>query len=184
MVPIGAQNAFAIQYSCSADMLGANEVPPNASPGSGTLLAIYDDVTNQLSWNIFWMGLTSPETLMHFHGPAPPGVNAGVQVDVGVISGVLSPSIGDTVIAEPQEADFLGGLWYINLHTTNFLGGELRGQVSCISLQEEVVGGKIIPVEVTSLLSANADSFSWMLPVVLSVLGIGLFVVSRKPKNY
>jgi len=45
---------------------------------------------------------------------------------------------------------------------------------------EEVVGGKFLPIETTSLLLASAQTFSWMIPVVLSVLGIGLFVVSRK----
>ena len=46
-----------------------------------------------------------------------------------------------------------------------------------------LVGGEIIPIESTSLLLAYTQSFSWMIPVVLSVLGIGLFVVSRKSKN-
>jgi len=52
-------------------------------------------------------------------------------------------------------------------------------------VQEEIliVGGEIIPIETTSLLLASAQSFSWMIPVVLSVLGIGLFVVSRKSEN-
>jgi len=43
--------------------------------------------------------------------------------------------------------------------------------------------GEIIPIETTSLLFANAQSFSWMIPVILSGIGIGLFVVSRKSKN-
>ena len=46
-------------------------------------------------------------------------------------------------------------------------------------LQMNVVGGEIIPIESTSLILAGAQSFSWMIPVVLSVLGIGLFVASR-----
>jgi len=45
------------------------------------------------------------------------------------------------------------------------------------------VGGEYLPIDSTSLLVAGAQSFSWMIPVVLSVLGIGLFVVSRKPEN-
>ncbi len=44
----------------------------------------------------------------------------------------------------------------------------------------QVIGGEIIPIQTTSLLLASAQTFSWMIPVVLSVLGIGLFVVSRK----
>ena len=42
------------------------------------------------------------------------------------------------------------------------------------------VGGELIPIETTSLLLAGAQTFSWMIPVVLSAIGIGLFVVSRK----
>lgn len=47
----------------------------------------------------------------------------------------------------------------------------------------DVIGGEIIPIESTSLLLAGVQSFSWMLPVTLSVLGIGLFAVSRKSEN-
>jgi len=48
------------------------------------------------------------------------------------------------------------------------------------SFFEQVVGGLGIPLESTSLILAGAQSFSWMIPLVLSVIGIGLFVVSRK----
>jgi len=45
------------------------------------------------------------------------------------------------------------------------------------------VGGELIPIETTSLILAGAQSFSWMIPVILSGIGIGLFVVSRKFQN-
>ena len=40
-----------------------------------------------------------------------------------------SPSIGSTTISGTQSADLLAGLWHINIHTTTFSGGEIRGQV-------------------------------------------------------
>ena len=43
-----------------------------------------------------------------------------------------------------------------------------------------LVGGESLQIDSTALILAGAQSFSWMIPVVLSVLGIGLFVVSRK----
>ena len=43
-----------------------------------------------------------------------------------------------------------------------------------------VIGGELLPIETTSLIIAGAQSFSWMIPIVLSGIGIGLFVVSRK----
>ncbi len=44
------------------------------------------------------------------------------------------------------------------------------------------IGGEIIPIHITSLLLAYTQSFSWMIPVTLSVLGIGMFVF-RKSEN-
>jgi len=42
-----------------------------------------------------------------------------------------------------------------------------------------VVGGELLSIDSTSLILAGAQSFSWMIPVILSGIGIGLFVVSR-----
>jgi len=44
----------------------------------------------------------------------------------------------------------------------------------------QVIGGEIIPIEQTTLLLTGTQSFSWMIPVLLSGIGIGLFVVSTK----
>ena len=55
--------------------------------------------------------------------------------------------------------------------------------LSLISLtQNGVVGGDLLPIGSTALILAGAQSFSWMIPVLLSGIGIGLFVVSRKSK--
>ena len=43
-----------------------------------------------------------------------------------------------------------------------------------------VVGGELSPIDSSVLLLAGAQSFSWMIPVIVSGIGIGLFVVSRK----
>jgi len=62
--------------------------------------------------------------------------------------------------------------------TSQIFGGTVNDLTdSCL------VGGELIPIEQTSLLLAGTQSFSWMIPVVLSVIGIGLFVVSRKSEN-
>ena len=43
-----------------------------------------------------------------------------------------------------------------------------------------VIGGDIIPIETTSLLLAGSQTFSWMIPVLLSGIGIGLVFLRRK----
>ena len=45
---------------------------------------------------------------------------------------------------------------------------------------DQLVGGESLPIDSTALVLAGAQSFSWMIPVVLSGIGIGLFAVSRK----
>jgi len=66
--------------------------------------------------------------------------------------------------------------------------GNFRASFDDILIQRDVplqpvVGGTSIPIETTSLLLAGAQTFSWMIPVILSGIGIGLFVVSRKSEN-
>ena len=59
--------------------------------------------------------------------------------------------------------------------------GTISGTVSVPGIVNEcqVIGGEIIPIETVSLLLASAQSFSWMIPVVLSVAGIAIVLVRR-----
>lgn len=117
-----------------ATLDGAQEVPSNASAGSGAATITFDDVTNELDWNIIFGGLSGAATAAHFHGPAVVGVNAGVQVNIGSISGLTSPMIGSATLSGAQATDLLAGLWYINIHTEMYPGGEIRGQVHVVPL--------------------------------------------------
>jgi hypothetical protein len=87
----------------------------------------YDDATNTLTWSITFQNLSSAPIAAHFHGPASPSEDAGVEVGIGDLT---SPSVGNAVLSAAQEEDLLQGLWYINYHTTACGGGEIRGQVS------------------------------------------------------
>ena len=46
------------------------------------------------------------------------------------LGGNLNPSVGTTAITALQGADLLSGLWYVNIHTATFPGGEIRGQIT------------------------------------------------------
>jgi len=62
------------------------------------------------------------------------------------------------------------------------VGSGVRNVADLDFLPCPVIGGEFLSIDNTALLLAGTQSFSWMIPVVLSVLGIGLFVVSRKSK--
>jgi hypothetical protein len=134
----GAAPAQAAIINFSASLSGLQEVPPNASPATGTGAMAFDDVTKILSWNITFSGLTAPQTAAHFH-IAPPGVNG--PVTIGFPLG--SPIVGSQALTAAQEGSLLAGNFYANVHTTNFPGGEIRGQLERAVPVEARTWGKL-----------------------------------------
>ncbi|HEX6181981.1 MAG TPA: CHRD domain-containing protein [Chitinophagaceae bacterium] len=124
---------------------GSQEVPPNASPATGMIIGSYNHTTNTISFSIRFAGLTAPTTVAHFHGPAPVGVGAGVAIlhagfPLGVTSGFYSSS---NVLTNTQESQLVAGLWYSNIHTSAFPGGELRAQVQLIDILPPVISDPV-----------------------------------------
>jgi hypothetical protein len=129
--PAGAE---LISYTFPLDTM--QETPPPTIPAGaplpvGTGTVDYDTDTNTVSWMIHYQDLTGPITAAHFHGPALPGVSAGVQLALAGAPGQPATGMlmGSGSFSEAQEAMLLDGLLYINLHTTMNPPGEIRGQV-------------------------------------------------------
>lgn len=122
--------ASATLFSFDAVLNGAQETPPVATGAQGLAAITYNDETNELGWSITFIDLESPLINAHFHGPAPIGTPAGVQVPIPFDPGVLADTIvGTAILTEEQEQQLLAGLWYVNLHTEDWPDGEIRGQV-------------------------------------------------------
>lgn len=122
----GSSNMVAL----STQLRGANEVPPKAVAGTGTVDAVLNKDTNLLRWKLSYSGLTGPATAGHFHGPAAIGANAGVAL--GWPNPVASPSEGSATLTPAQAADLMDGKWYANIHTAANPGGEIRGQMTVV----------------------------------------------------
>ena len=104
--------------------------------GTGTVAGSYDDVTNLLDYTITWQDLLAPGevTNMHFHF-APAGEPGGV--DLGIPAPWSSPLSKNAVaLSAAQETNLLDGNWYLNIHSSNFGGGEIRGQVFAAPVPE------------------------------------------------
>ncbi len=132
LVVFAASAASAAIINLSASLDGLQEVPPNASPATGTATCVMDTDANTLTYTVAFSGLLAPQTAGHFHGFAAPGVNAGVLHGLPALG---SPVAGVWNYLEAQEANIIAGLTYVNIHTSMFPGGEIRGQVV-----REVVG--------------------------------------------
>ena len=121
--------------------------------GSGFATVFYDDVEHVLSWNIAFTGLSGTTTVAHFHCcTAAPGTGfVGVAVSPGTLPGFpvgVSSGTDDGFVDlddsasftagfrgsdTPQQAAarFIQGIYdgknYLNIHSTRFPGGEIRG---------------------------------------------------------
>ena len=120
--------AFADTVALKADLEPSSEVPPRVSHGHGMLNATFDTSTKSLQWTVTYEGLSGPATAAHFHGPAPVGQNAKVQVPIGK-DALASPIKGSAALTEQQVTDLMAGQWYFNVHTSQNPMGEIRGQV-------------------------------------------------------
>ncbi len=137
----------------TATLNGANQNPPIATPGTGNATVTWDTVSNEMTVNVTFSGLTTPTTAAHIHCCVTPPGNAGVATTtpsfpgfpLGVTAGTFTNTFDMTAPSSynpafvtanggttaSAAATLLAGLQagqaYLNIHTTMFPGGEIRG---------------------------------------------------------
>jgi hypothetical protein len=113
-------------------------VSTNTSQGLG--IGTISLSNNVLKVNVLYTNLAASRSADHFHAPAPRGQNTAVVYDLasittGTTNGTVRGDVplvanqygGKSIAAQIQ--DIRDGLWYLNIHTTIYGGGEIRGQV-------------------------------------------------------
>lgn len=146
--PVGAQN-----FTTTLDEAQANAGAGTGSTATGTATMTLNSTLGALSYSITLVGLdldglqtpadpSDDVTAFHFHA-APAGVNGPV------VFGLISPSHDTDDLVINPAAGTLTGSWentdvnplsgqlanlnsgglYLNVHTTSFPAGEIRGQV-------------------------------------------------------
>ena len=152
----GVQSADAATFIYTGTFSGTVESPPHASLGTGTTTVIFNDITNLLSIEANFAGLTGATTVAHIHCCAfPTTANAGVATTTpsfagfptGVTSGnffqvldlsatgsfnptFLTANGGTTALARTALVAGLDrGQAYFNIHTSAFRAGEIRADL-------------------------------------------------------
>ena len=129
---------------------GFQQVPSLLTDGNGTFEAKIGEDGTSISYTLTYSGLSSPATVAHIHF-AQPGVNGGVIAFLcGGGGKPACPAAGGTVTGVITAADIIGptdqgiakgdfagavraiesGNTYVNVHSTTYPAGEIRGQIS------------------------------------------------------
>ncbi len=150
---VSASNAALISWTAHLD--GPSESPPNASPGTGDTQVDYDTATHLLRVRTTFTGLTGNTTASHIHSATVvAGVGtAGVATQtpsfsgfpLGVTSGSMDTTFDMTLASSYNSSYITGhggtvplaeaaliqsfddGKAYLNIHSSTFGGGEIRG---------------------------------------------------------
>jgi hypothetical protein len=110
-----------------ATLLPENQVPPVASNGSGVALVTLNQGQGEVCWDITVTHLTTPVILAHIHRGAA-GTNGPVVVDfMEPVNGLNGCVHADAALIKDIRQDPSG--YYVNVHTTMFPAGEVRGQL-------------------------------------------------------
>lgn len=118
------------------ELSGEKEVPPNRSQGSGTGGYHLDVNGTELRFDITATGLSGPVTEAHFHHLPPNAETGPVAFDLtpfltefdGQVSVAGASLLAQWSIDNASE-EILQGRIYVNLHSTAYPDGEIRGAV-------------------------------------------------------
>lgn len=130
VVSLGVASLMAQQVFV-ANLSGAQETPAAVSTGAkGACKVVLNAAQTQISLNCTYSGLLSNATAAHIHGNGIVGVSAPVLFNLGTVSGTSGTITADAInLTAAQVADMRTNKLYVNIHTTNNPGGEIRGQI-------------------------------------------------------
>ena len=132
------------------DLGGTRENPPVSPSGNGAFSVRINDNKTRLYYDIITEGLTSAIVGAHIHRGAT-GVNGPVVIGFsnastpgGRISGSIDLTTAtDTVRAVVDEIIANPAAFYVNVHTANNPGGEIRGQMAYATEKFLSIAGKV-----------------------------------------
>ena len=108
-----------------ATLKGSSEVPANPSTASGTSTLTYNPATKTFTAVTSYSGLVP--TMGHIHKGVV-GENGPV---VFPFTNLASPiTLNSDPLTDDQVTELFNDSMYVNLHTTAYPGGEIRGQLS------------------------------------------------------
>lgn len=126
--PASQTDANAHLVTLAADLNGAEAVPATASRAQGRVAMVYNSQTRLLRWKATLGELSGTISGVSFNGPGFAGDRSPVVLNW---PGPLGTAYeGRATLNNEQASDLMGGRWYVNVRTSAYPSGEIRGQVT------------------------------------------------------
>jgi hypothetical protein len=181
---------YAAPTTFVVNLTGALEVPATGSPATGSATIVLDQAANTLSVHETFSGLGSGTTASHVHccldAAFETGLNVGVATTTPTFTGFplgVTAATFDTVLDLTQASSYnpafvtaqggtiakaeaalirgiVNGETYLNVHTTGFPGGEIRGFLVASAAPTRLSLIKLIPINGTAS-SPKTQMFSF-----------------------
>ena len=172
-----ASSAQAYPMEFTASLLGANEVPPVVSAGTGNANVFYDPTAHTLQVNVTFSGLTGTTTASHIHcctalpfQTTLPNAQVATQTPnfpgfrLGVTSGVYNSATFDLTLASSWNPAFITGHGGTTAQAEADFAAGLFGNKSYLNVHSSFAGGG----EIRGVLVFVPE------PLTLSLFGAGL----------
>ncbi len=181
----GAASSMQGDTVLAATLSGAEEVPDPGDPdGAGTATVVLRSASGEVCWDLNVSNITLPSVGAHIHegarGVAGPVVVPFTAPDAsGTATGCTTPdaALMTRIMQNPEN-------FYVNVHTSDFPTGAVRGQLATAPAAES--GPAQAPANPT-LPTTGADSGIRLalIGVALTVasVGVGLSLAARRRTN-
>ena len=182
MVRPGAANSMQGDTVLAATLSGAEEAPDPGDPdGGGSATVVLRSASSEVCWELTASNITLPAAAAHIHEGAR-GVAGPVVVPLsapdanGAANGCATADAALLTQIMQNPANF-----YVNVHTSDFPAGAVRGQLATSPIAE---GGPAQPPTAPSLPNTGADAGLWLalagFALTVGAAGIGLRIAARR----
>jgi hypothetical protein len=108
---------------------GEQEAPTPVNTGAtGYARVVLNESTGMISFTVVFTGLTGAQNNAHIHTGAI-GVSGPVTINLGIVGGTSGTITGSAAITSAQIAAMRAHQFYVNVHSSTFGNGEIRGQL-------------------------------------------------------
>ncbi len=182
LVRPGAASSLQGDTVLAATLSGAEEAPDPGDPdGAGSATVVLRSASSEVCWELTAATITLPAAAAHIHegargvaGPVVVPLSAPDATGAATGCATADAALMTRIMQSPEN-------FYVNVHTSDFPAGAVRGQLATSPAAE---GGPAQPPAAPGLPTTGADASLWLAlagcALTIGAAGLGLRIAGRR----